>query len=306
MVELSHERFDFASRFKEPDGGWRTIQATIAASESEDPAVTALPPEVAFLSRFALAPDRLAAALRDIERGAAPDAAVLGDGLLDEDDFYEGLAQALGCVHFTGEIAFGEAFDPSRALRSGLAPLAPNRLGLGAVIAPRGSTIPRLVEAVASGRLSADAFAVASPRRLAALIRLRDGQAILDDALLQPSPALSARGGVDAREIAAIVVAIIASCALGVACPSYFRDFLTIAIWLVFSSAVLLRSCALISGGSPRVVRSIEDRELPVYSVVVALYDEAEVVKQLVEALNAFDYVGIMAHPPQAIGRRAA
>jgi hypothetical protein len=46
--------------------------------------------------------------------------------------------------------------------------------------------------------------------------------------------------------------------------------------------------------------RTFPDRELPTYTVIVALYREAAAVKGLVAALRRLNYPGIMAQTPQA------
>lgn len=45
----------------------------------------------------------------------------------------------------------------------------------------------------------------------------------------------------------------------------------------------------------------IDDAALPIYTIVCALYREAPVVNNLVAAIRALDYPGIMAQTPQAI-----
>jgi glycosyltransferase XagB len=42
----------------------------------------------------------------------------------------------------------------------------------------------------------------------------------------------------------------------------------------------------------------IEDRRLPIYTIICALYREERVVDKLVDALRALDYPGIMAQTP--------
>jgi hypothetical protein len=46
---------------------------------------------------------------------------------------------------------------------------------------------------------------------------------------------------------------------------------------------------------------NLSDRELPVYTVIVALYRETESVSALVASLRKLDYPGLMAQAPQAI-----
>ena len=56
----------------------------------------------------------------------------------------------------------------------------------------------------------------------------------------------------------------------------------------------------------PKRQRGIDDRALPVYSIICALYREAAVVEDLVAAIRDLDYPGIMAQTPQAYRRVAA
>ncbi|MFZ3352343.1 MAG: hypothetical protein WA268_15910, partial [Xanthobacteraceae bacterium] len=42
------------------------------------------------------------------------------------------------------------------------------------------------------------------------------------------------------------------------------------------------------------------DRDLPIYTIICALYREEKVVDKLVAAIRALDYPGIMAQAPQA------
>ena len=61
---------------------------------------------------------------------------------------------------------------------------------------------------------------------------------------------------------------------------------------LLFSAAVLQTLCALASSGKPRPVPDfpIAEHRLPVYTVVVPLYEEARIVPDLVAGLEALDY----------------
>jgi cellulose synthase/poly-beta-1,6-N-acetylglucosamine synthase-like glycosyltransferase len=47
----------------------------------------------------------------------------------------------------------------------------------------------------------------------------------------------------------------------------------------------------------------VSDDKLPIYTIICALYREANVVDNLVAAIRALDYPGIMAQTPQASER---
>ena len=70
---------------------------------------------------------------------------------------------------------------------------------------------------------------------------------------------------------------------------------------VLFLAAAILRllsACFAEKAGEKPAYR--DDRELPIYTVICPLYREAAVVEQLVGAIRALDYPGIMAQTPQA------
>jgi hypothetical protein len=74
---------------------------------------------------------------------------------------------------------------------------------------------------------------------------------------------------------------------------------------VLFLAAALLRLLSVCHGGqAAESPARRDDRELPIYTVICALYREAAVVKELVGAIRALDYPGIMAQTPQADWRR--
>ena len=60
--------------------------------------------------------------------------------------------------------------------------------------------------------------------------------------------------------------------------------------WGLFSAAIALRLAVAMAAGSPPVAPPLADDELPVYTVLVAMYREGAVIPKLVAALNRFDY----------------
>jgi len=73
------------------------------------------------------------------------------------------------------------------------------------------------------------------------------------------------------------------------------------ALCALFLAAAILRllSACYPNTALQRPVR-IEDAKLPIYTIVCALYRETPVVNDLVAAIRALDYPGIMAQTPQA------
>ena len=78
--------------------------------------------------------------------------------------------------------------------------------------------------------------------------------------------------------------------ALAYVAPWLERTVLSIILWALFSASVWLRSAAAIAVDTPRQSIALSDAELPVYTVIIAMYREGSVVPKLVAALDAFDY----------------
>ncbi|HZZ63628.1 MAG TPA: glycosyltransferase [Roseiarcus sp.] len=229
-------------------------------------------------------------ALATTPQGVEPLDALLGEGIVAEEHYYHALAQYLGCAYFVGEQPFAKHFDAVKGLRCGVAPLAPHGGGPRAVIAPRAPLVPGLIEMRASGRLAPESFAVASPSRFAALVRMRRGEAIVADALRRLPDRLSARRAMSGAQIAAAALVAVCAAALGAADFHALTGAASAMLWLLFSASIVLRSAAAIAHADDIRPKALSDDELPVYSVVVAVYREADVVEDLVRALDGFDY----------------
>jgi glycosyltransferase XagB len=249
-----------------------------------------LPPELAFLIQPGLSAERLLSAVSMAPRGVTPLEAVLAEGLVPEERYYDALARHLGCWRYAGEPGFAPGFDPVRSLDCEVAALEGGLHGPRAVIAPGGGSVAGLIEMTMAGRIAGRHFAIASPHRLASLIRMRAGGALLDAAVGRLPERLSARGGPTGWQIGAGVLAVTALVMLGWARPAALGAALAISLWTFFLAAIGLRSVAAVADNSEPRPPLLGDEELPVYTVVVAAYREAAVVTDLVKALDALDY----------------
>ncbi|MEL6373792.1 MAG: glycosyltransferase [Pseudomonadota bacterium] len=161
-----------------------------------------------------------------------------------------------------------------------------------------------------------------SPGALAALLRLRHGRR-------EPAPFLASRPALDACRLHALqpqmvheageglrrrmphqsaahgltwmqgsvlLMLLCAFIAVVVARPAVALPALSLSLTLVFAAIVWLRVAALVhfvaTGAPEQHTRSppLADHQLPTYSVLVALYDEAEAVPGLIAAMGALDY----------------
>ena len=251
------------------------------------------PIEIAFLEPYGVGRDLLRRATEAARRcGVDADAALLGEGLVSDERFYQALAMRLRAPYYFGEWAIDDKSDVEAAIWSGFALLKANDLGLRAVVAPRGAALRFLLEADAAGRRQPP-IAICSRQRLSALIRARSGDRVARNAafvLAESDPSLTARTGLSVAQI--VVAATFAGLAVGfwVGAPDLLRSLTTAALWLVFAAAIWLRWSAVAASREPPVCEPLRDDELPVYTVIVALYKESGVVRALIRALDALDY----------------
>jgi len=252
--------------------------------------VAPLPPELAFLAAEGFSPEPLLNALSAAPRGVRPVDWLLNEGKLTEETYYRSLATHLGCQYYCGAPPLASAFDAVKGLRCGVAPLEPRNAGPRFVVAPRAEFVPKLIEATLSGAIRSGSFALTSPQRFASLVRARRGEELLNVALGRLPASLAARAGMNGLQIAVLGVAAIVALGLGFTDFDALEAVLTATLWLVFSASVMLRSMAAVANRAEVHPDELTDDQLPNYTVVVALYREASVVKDLVKAIEAFDY----------------
>jgi len=251
----------------------------------------AIAAEIAFLARYGMPPGPLLAATRAAQDGGVTaDQALLADGPLREEDFYRLLARCLGAPQFSAEMAIAPC-DPSAAVACGVAPLAPNAQGLRYVLAPRGRVLASLL--AAAPKRSPPAFAIASPQRLGAAIRRQAGRRIADEAayaLERAEPALAARANFSNGQLACAAVLAFAAPLAAWEQPHALGALCAIVLYAIFAASVALRFAAIAARAPVRADPPLDDRDLPVYSIIAPLYREARVAARLIEALEAIDY----------------
>jgi hypothetical protein len=269
----------------------RPFEAVAESGRGRTPAE--FPIEIAFLEQYGVGRDLLRRATETAKRcGVDADAALLGEGLVSEERFYQALAMRLRAPYYFGEWAIDDKSDVEAAIWNGFALLKANDLGLRAVVAPRGAALRFLLEADAAERRQPP-IAICSRQRLSALIRARSGAEVARSAafvLEESDPSLTARAGLSLPQI--VFAATLAGLAVGlrVAAPDLLRSLTTMALWLVFAAAISLRWSVVAASREPPVCEPLRDDELPVYTVIVALYEESGVVSALIRALDALDY----------------
>jgi cellulose synthase/poly-beta-1,6-N-acetylglucosamine synthase-like glycosyltransferase len=220
----------------------------------------------------------------------SPLQALLASGAISEERYYRALADGLGCSYYFGSPAFAEDFDPVRGLRSGVAALAPSHGAARAVIAPRPPVTARLVEMALSGRLRPESFVVTSPQRFAALVRAQRPREVLQNALSRLPAALSARSRLTNAQAGFIGLTALLAGLLAAASLEVLSAMTSAALWVMFMASIAMRALASVANPDEKRPRILPDDGLPTYTIVAAIYREGNVVRQLVDALDALDY----------------
>jgi hypothetical protein len=280
------------------------------------------PLEIAFLLNYGVPIETLRYATTVARRqGVSSDAALLAEGLVAEDVFYRALADHLG-VRFLEEgieLSSGALASASQ----GYAPLREGKEGLRWLFAPTGAQIFRLmsIARTAKGR---PFFAVTTRARyLAALRGAACPLEVARAASLSAERAekdLCVRGSLGQEPLAhasAALLFLIACLFMPAAAVGLFASFILAAAFL---SSVCLRLCACMASlTEPEAAALIEEARLPVYTIVIPLYREAAVARQLARAMDRLDYprakldikfvveiddeetaAALRAHPPRA------
>jgi len=269
---------------------WSHDRGSLAVHERADHIARELPPELAFLASEGVSSERLLNAISAAPKGVLPIDQLLSEGKIHEDAYYRALASYLGCEYYCGAPPFARAFDAVKGLRCGVAPLEARGVGPRMVIAPRAKFVRQLIEATRSGAIRSGSFAVTSPQRFASLVCAHHGSDLLDVALGRLPSSLTAREGMTSWQIAVAAGAAVLALGLGVSDIALLQAVASAILWFIFSASVMLRSMAAVANEPAVHPPKLTDDQLPSYTVVVALYREAGVVKDLVKAIDAFDY----------------
>ncbi|MEW6122109.1 MAG: glycosyltransferase [Pseudomonadota bacterium] len=274
----------------------------------------ALPPELAAL-RGRVPDDTLRWARNRARRmGVGGDEVLLQAGLVDADGLAEAHARHLGLPLAAPDDAtlLLAVEQAAGALRAGVVPVR-DADGPGFVIAPRGKAVRKLAHALAVG--ARPGLRLAAPERLRARIAAHGRAALAREAafgLGSRMPRLSAagvpRGGALGAGLALVLAGLTA---LGWMVPDGLSLCVVAVLSLVFLCAMGLRLAGcLVPEAVPGPPR-LEDRNLPVYTLLVPLYREAAMVPRLVAALRALDYppekldIKLVVEPDDTATRRA-
>jgi len=248
---------------------------------------TALPVEIGFLADHGHPPEILhRAAILASLAGVTADEALLKQGLIGETEFYRALAAELGLPYFAQPNLSRAARYPHSIL-SGLAPLPGTQAGF--VAAPRGAALIRLLTI-----RQARALAITTPKGLRqAVFRAKARMIAIKAAsdLRETSPDLAT--DLSYGQIALLFVALTALVFYGLLLPVQTFGLLGASLSPLFLGMIALRIAASVLSGSVQPgsgLPRVSDADLPVYTIIAALYREKRVAARLIQALSQVDY----------------
>lgn len=229
--------------------------------------------------------------------GTTIETEMLASGQVREDAYYAAFAKALG-LRFVEEIAPSMVRDTSeldtQLRQPSILRLTPSDGPSFTVFVPQARHAAGWRRRIDASETLQQTMAVVTPSALrravwqAGAARRADAAA---DKLFDEAPEMSARSVLTGGQgfLAGFLLTAYVSCLL--LAPMETLHATHVGLSLAFCILIMLRAIAIRKGLTPEVSTEIaEDDNLPVYTVLVALYREKEIVSQLVAALLRLDW----------------
>lgn len=254
-----------------------------------------MPAEIGFLAHHGISPSILETAVKKARlEGVTADAVLLAEGKISEDQFYRLLARHLHLSFVDRAARIKPVTDYADAVRVGQVFLS-GRKGTAVLAAPRGLAIGELIAAVRQSPGLSKTIALTTPRHLIRLVLSASRERILADSSLglwSSDKECCAKDGATTQQ-KGFGLAILALIAIPLTlAPQVTALSLGALLNCAFIAIIWLRLSVCMTGlNAPRIARlPLSEAELPIYSIVVALYREARIIPQLLTALAALDY----------------
>ena len=221
---------------------------------------------------------------------------LIAQGAIDEETYLKALARQLGMVFEHLDTKPREACPLSderllEAAKAGMLPLTVHG-NTKVVVAPRGLTIRGLLDTLARGSDAKHRIRLTTNARLQRFIADRASGAIAHlaaESLRTEHPELSAGTG-RGRSIAT-AASVAGTAVFALTAPGIAGVVVETILGIIFLAWTALRVLGTLSLRSVRrVPRPVPDDQLPVYTIVVALYREAAAAHDLIAALRQFNY----------------
>jgi cellulose synthase/poly-beta-1,6-N-acetylglucosamine synthase-like glycosyltransferase len=179
-----------------------------------------------------------------------------------------------------------------QAVAAGLLPLRRNG-GITWIIAPRGLTARRLADRDVPRPQWLRSFGLTSPERLRQFAERHARRAIGEratDTLRLAHPLLSNAPSARSAGVTTTVSAVCLLFLFSLLAPLMAIEALSVLLCVLFLTAAALRLLSAFFDHAKARAMPIDAAQLPVYTIICALYKEGPVVKNLVAAIRALDY----------------
>lgn len=249
--------------------------------------------------RSMLAPGVVQAAEdRAARLGISADRVLITAGTLNEDDYLQRLAKRLGVAFepLDGTPRTACPLEDDRLIESAAAGLLPIKVDdqLYLVVAPRGTAARRISAMIERNPALVARFRFTSAERLSRFVLHYAGNALTARAtksLKQTWPALSAGPPRWRPKIATLTIAALAIVSVAIIAPGVITNAVELTLAAAFIAWLALRVCSACIGGSRAPMQDeLSDGELPVYTIIAALYNEAASVEGLLRAIERLNY----------------
>lgn len=230
--------------------------------------------------------------------GVGADRVLVTAGALDEDEYLTRLAESLGVPFETLDaMPFSCCpVDDERLIDAVAAGLLPLEIDgeLSLVVAPRGTAVRRIIGLIGNNPELARRFRFTSATRLTRFVLRHAGRALSARAANDLKRTLPELSAAPPRWRANLIPSTFAACltlAAVAAAPRIAMQAAELMLAVIFIAWLALRLCsAAIQFPKPTTCTAISDHELPVYTIMAALYKEAASVDGLFRAIEKLDY----------------
>ena len=278
----------------------------------------ALPPEISFLEGRHVDCGTLSRAAAAARRWrVSPEQVLLNTGLITQITYYRALGAHLGLSfsRLPENAVNWRAFKHPKGAamaRANIVPLARTGEGLRVAIAPQGRALRRLVmlsRRPDATRALRNHLIIATPGDVAGIVQRGRNEAMLAHAcrnLADSSPASSAASGLGLVQASVLAVSAAVCLAALAAAPAFTLAALAVVLAVIFAAVNILRTMTVLAAtrargrGAERAAPAGDaadvapdgtaEEDLPVYTLLVPLLNEAAVLPQLVKALRRLDY----------------
>ena len=247
-----------------------------------------------------------AAESRALAIGLGADRVLIYANAISEEAYLSALAASLGTSYVRLEqVTRAQCpLDNAELIQAAVTGLLPlNQDGKTVwIIAPQGLVARHLANSrEATGQLPA--FWLTSSEQLCQFVARYTPKTLgrqAADSLRRTQPLLSSAPQPRAwRSFVTLTLLIVAIAILPLVSAAAIKTVGTLLCAIFLAAAGLRLWSALCARPTPRRSVRIDDDKLPIYTIICALYREASVVGDLVDAIRTLDYPGIMAQTPQ-------